>query len=127
MSEKPVLIVDDEEIFLTITAEMVKKIGMPVMTARDGLEAVEIFEQYGSEISCVLLDLQMPNMNGIEVFRHIRQLDVMVPVIITSGYLTATHRGLLESLNPAGYLKKPVSFDELVEFLKGITSLSPLS
>ncbi|HBG19523.1 MAG TPA: hypothetical protein DDY32_09695 [Desulfobulbaceae bacterium] len=122
MAPRSVLIVDDEEIFLTITSEMVKKFGLPAMLARDGLEAVEIFKRHGTEIVCVLLDLQMPRMNGIDAFRHIRKLDEKMPVIITSGYLTDTNLGLLQPLNPAGYLKKPVSFEDLFAFLGRVTA-----
>lgn len=121
MAVKPVLIVDDEEICLTITSGMVKKFGLPVMMARDGLEAVEIFAQHVNRIFCVLLDLQMPRMNGIDAFKHIRKLDEAVPVIITSGYLDAANLELLEPLKPAGFLKKPVSFEALNDFLQRIT------
>ena len=120
MLQKPVLIVDDEEICLTINSEMVKKFGLLVLMARDGLEAVEIFERHVSEICCVLLDLQMPRMNGIDVFRRIRQLDEKMPVVISSGYLTDTYIELLKPLNPAGYLNKPVSYEDLFAFLKRI-------
>lgn len=122
MASGSVLIVDDEEICLTITSEMIKKIGLPAMLARDGLEAVEIFKRHGTGILCVLLDLQMPRMNGIDAFRHIRKQDEKMPVIITSGYLTETNLRLLQPLNPAGYLNKPVSFEDLFTFLRRITA-----
>ncbi|EKD39246.1 MAG: hypothetical protein ACD_75C00465G0001 [uncultured bacterium] len=64
----------------------------------------------------------MPRMNGIDAFRHIRKLDEKMPVIITSGYLTDTNLGLLQPLNPAGYLKKPVSFEDLFAFLGRVTA-----
>ena len=122
MAPGPVLIVDDEEICLTITSEMIKKFGLPAILARDGLEAVEIFKRQGTEIVCVLLDLQMPRMNGINAFRHIRKLDEKIPVVITSGYLTNANLELLGPLNPAGYLKKPMNFDDLFAFLRRITA-----
>lgn len=123
MSQQPVvLIVDDEEICLTIASEMVKKLGLPVMQARDGLEAVELFEQFGHRIGCVLMDLQMPRMNGIDAFRRIRELNGQLPVIITSGYLNGANLELLKPLNPAGYLNKPVSFKILAELLKLLTA-----
>lgn len=119
MSQQPVvLIVDDEEICLTIASEMVKKIGLPVLMARDGIEAVELFEQHSRQIGCVLMDLQMPRMNGIDACRRIREMDEKMPVIITSGYLNGTYLDLLKPLNPAGYLNKPVSFKDLAELLK---------
>ena len=119
MPEQPVvLIVDDEEICLTIASEMVKKIGLPVLMARDGVEAVELFEQHSLQIGCVLMDLQMPRMNGIDAFRRIREIDETMPVIISSGYLNGTYVELLKPLKPAGYLNKPMSFKDLAELLK---------
>ncbi len=123
MLERPVLIVDDEEICLTIMSEMVKRAGLPVILARDGLEAVEVFERHGAEICCILLDLQMPRMNGIDAFRHIRKCGENVPVIITSGFLTEKNMELIEPLNPAGYLNKPVSYKDLLAFLKKIAAV----
>lgn len=118
MSQQPVvLIVDDEEICLTIASEMVKRLGLQVMLARDGLEAVELFEQFGDRIGCVLMDLQMPRMNGIDAFRRIRKLNELLPVIITSGYLNGDNFELLKPLKPAGYLNKPVSFKDLAGLL----------
>lgn len=122
MLERLVLIVDDEEICLTIMSEMVKKVGLPVVLARDGLEAVQTFERHGAEICCILMDLQMPRMNGIDAFRHIRECNEKMPVIITSGYLTPQNLELLEPLNPAGYLNKPVSYQDLLDCLKRITA-----
>lgn len=123
MTQQPVvLIVDDEEICLTIASEMVKKIGLPVLMARDGIEAVELFEQHGHQIGCVLMDLQMPRMNGIDACRRIREMDEKMPLVITSGYLNGTYVELLNPLNPAGYLNKPVSFKDLAELLKLLTA-----
>ncbi len=124
MSEQAVvLIVDDEEICLAITSEMVKKVGLPVLTARDGIEALSLYQQHGHEIGCVLMDIQMPRMDGIETFRHLKKLCEDVQVVITSGYLNSANQELLEPLNPAGYLKKPISFKNLSAML--MKCLSP--
>ena len=111
--QRMVLIVDDEDICLSITSKMVEKIGLPVMTARDGIEALEIYQQHGHEIGCVLLDIQMPRMNGIETFRRLKSICGNVQVIIASGYLYTANQSLIEPLKPAGYLKKPITFDDL--------------
>ncbi len=111
--QRMVLIVDDEEICLSITSKMVEKIGLPVMTAHDGIEALEIYQQHSHEIGCVLLDIQMPRMNGIEAFRRMKSICGDVQVVIASGYLYTANQGQIEPLNPAGYLKKPITYDAL--------------
>ena len=108
-----VLIVDDEEICLTITSQMVEKIGLRAITAHDGIEALEAYQQYGHEIGCVLMDIQMPRMNGIEAFRRLKDISENVRVVIASGYLTNANQELLEPLEPVGYLNKPINFSVL--------------
>ena len=116
--QRIVLIVDDEEICLTITSQMVEKIGLRVITAHDGIEALEAYRQYGNEIGCVLMDIQMPRMNGIEAFRRLKDISENVRVVIASGYLTNANQELLEPLEPVGYLNKPINFKVLSGMLK---------
>ncbi len=113
-----VLIVDDDDVFLKITESMVKMLGYPVMTAGDGVEAIEIFKKHAYEIGCVVLDIHMPRMNGIETLQNLREIRENVQVLIASGYLIETNLAQLTPLQPAGYLKKPVSFDTFSEILK---------
>lgn len=120
-----VLIVDDEKICRTIVSSMVEKIGLPTMTAGDGLEAVDIFTQHRQEICCILMDLQMPSMNGVDACRRIREMDADMPVVFASGYLDADNRKLLDPLNPMGYLKKPIGYSELSELLSRILTVIP--
>lgn len=120
-----VLIADDEEIYQLIVSAMVKRIGLPIITARDGLEAVELFAQHRQRIGCVLMDVQMPHMDGADACRRIREMDETMPVIFTSGYLDAKTRELLAPLHPLGLLKKPVGYSELSVLLAGIIAATP--
>lgn len=123
-SQPFVLIVDDEVICQTIVSAMVERIGLTPLTARDGREAVDIFARHRQEICCILLDLQMPRMNGMDACRLIREMDADMPVIFASGYLDADNRALLEPLHPTGYLRKPVGFGELSALLSGFLSVT---
>lgn len=115
--QRTVLIVDDEEICLSITSKMVEKIGLPVITARDGIEALEIYQHHVQEIGCVLMDIQMPRMNGIEAFGRMKSICGDVQVVIASGFLNDTNQRLLDPLKPVGYLKKPISFQDLSDIV----------
>lgn len=112
-----VLIVDDDTIYQTVTETMVKKMGYPVLTANDGEQALTVFDEHEQSIGCILLDIHMPQMDGIEVLRHLRSQQKNVEVIIVSGYLDETKRKQLDPLTPREYLQKPVSFDLLTATL----------
>jgi CheY-like chemotaxis protein len=60
--------------------------GYTVLQAKDGVEAVEIFQQHNDEIRCVLCDLTMPGMDGWETLAALRKLSPGIPVVLTSGY-----------------------------------------
>ncbi len=124
MVERPVvLIVDDEDICLTIAETMVNHIGLSVITAGDGVEALEQYRLHDPQIACVIMDIQMPRMNGIEAFYQLKKTYKDVKVIIASGHLGSANRELLEPLQPAGILKKPFSFEELSELIEKVTGI----
>ncbi len=80
------LLVDDEESVRAVARSMLERLGFHVLTAADGVEAVETFLKHGPEIRAVLLDLTMPHMDGEETFRELRRLNRDVAVLIASGY-----------------------------------------
>lgn len=122
-----VLIADDEDIYLTITESMIKKLGLPVMTAHDGIEALAIFQEHPDEIGCVILDLQMPRMDGIATFQHLKKIRDNVHVIIASGYLDQANLEQLDRLHPIGYLKKPLTYESIADMLaKYLPTKSPV-
>ena len=81
-----VLVVDDEKTVRDVTTSMLKRMGFNVITAVNGQEATEIFQDRLNEIDCVLLDLTMPIMNGEECFHELRKIRKDICVIIYSGY-----------------------------------------
>ncbi len=117
-----ILVVDDEEICLTIAAKLIETLGLDVILAHDGIEAVQLYEENKNDIACVMLDIHMPRMNGIEAFKRLKSINNDVHVVITSGYVNATNRRLLDPINPLGYIKKPVSLDNIINYLNRYTS-----
>ena len=117
-----ILVVDDEEICLTIAAKLIETLGLDVILAHDGIEAVQLYEENKDDIACVMLDIHMPRMNGIEAFKRLKSINDDVHVVITSGYVNATNRRLLDPINPLGYIKKPVSLDNIIHYLNRYTS-----
>jgi PAS domain S-box-containing protein len=81
-----ILLVDDEGSLLSLGARMLEHLGFSVLTAADGLQAVELYRQRRKEIDLVLLDLTMPHMDGAEAFDELRRLNPSVRVILASGH-----------------------------------------
>jgi two-component system, cell cycle sensor histidine kinase and response regulator CckA len=102
-----VLLVEDEEMMHNMAATMLNRLGFNVLSAKDGVEAVEMFKKSPDEISVVLCDLSMPRMNGWQTLAALRRIRPTIPVILASGYdeaqvLTGDHPEL-----PQVFLHKP--------------------
>lgn len=115
-----VLVVDDEELVREVTQDILEGHGFDVLSAADGREALEIFEQRSAEIDAVILDLTMPNVDGEEAFRRMRARDPAVKILLMSGYSQKRARKRLEGEGLAGFLHKPFRPDELVHLLRTI-------
>ncbi len=113
------LLVDDEETVRAIGAEMLKELGFDVITAKDGREAVEIFNT-GKEFSVVILDLTMPHMDGEQCFRELRRLDPAVKVIMSSGFSEHEVTQKFVGKGLAGFVQKPYKLSVLKAALKQI-------
>ncbi|MCP4713644.1 MAG: response regulator, partial [Deltaproteobacteria bacterium] len=102
-----ILIVDDEETVLAVGRRYLEKRGFSVLTALDGREGVEVFQEHAAEIVCVILDLTMPHMDGEETFREIRRIKGDTRIIMSSGYneQDITQRFVGKGL--AGFIQKP--------------------
>jgi two-component system cell cycle sensor histidine kinase/response regulator CckA len=85
-SSRCVLVVDDEPRVRKVARRMLERANYQVMTANDGLEAIELFQRHPDSIDCVVLDLGMPRLGGIETMQRLRALAPELPVILSSGY-----------------------------------------
>ena len=86
MGTGTILVVDDEEGVRLVAADLLKSMGFDVITAEDGLQALERFRESSDRIKAVLMDLTMPHLDGVETFRELRRLDPGCRVVLTSGY-----------------------------------------
>ncbi len=112
-----ILVVDDEVVVRELATEALQSVGFNVLTAQDGAEAVIMFRQHAKDVRAVILDLTMPNMDGLEAFSELRRIRANVPVILSSGYneQDATERFAGKGL--AGFLHKPYRVDDLLDIV----------
>ena len=99
---------------------MIEQTGFSVLTANDGQEAVGLYREREKDISCVLLDLTMPKMNGEETFRALRCIRPDVRVILSSGYAEESAIERLAGARPAGFIQKPYQLDALTAVLRRV-------
>lgn len=111
-----ILIVEDEIGIANFLRQGLEEEGYEITTARDGLQALEKVQNEGFDL--ILLDWMLPKMNGIDVCKSIRIKDTVIPIIFLTAKDTVqeTIEGLKAGAND--YIKKPFSFDELVERIK---------
>ena len=112
-----ILLVDDDAILLESTGILIKRMGFTLLTAPDGLEALDVFRSHQGEIRCVITDLTMPRMDGWETLAALRQLEPELPVILTSGYDKAQVLSGSQPDRPQAFLEKPYSLQQLCDAL----------
>ena len=103
-----ILLVEDEPAVRAVGKELFKILGFQVVTADDGLQAVEIFEKDNS-FTCVILDLTMPRQNGEQTFLELLRIKHDVKVIIATGYHEQEVTERFRANPPSGFIQKPYS------------------
>ena len=111
------LVVDDEEPVREVGSRMLAELGYEVVTASDGVEALEQLETLGRRARLVLLDLTMPRMDGRQCLARIRERWPDLPVILTSGW---DEGGLRDTGEWTAFLHKPWRRGELVRALREV-------
>lgn len=115
-SGRTVLVVDDDPQIRKAVTSVLAPMGFTVVTTLDGTDALRWLAGHRSAISVVVLDLQMPNMDGRTLYTRLRTLIPDVPVIITSGRLAPDQAAAWE-FGDSPFLAKPFTQDDLVRSL----------
>ncbi len=111
------LIVDDEKIIRYLLSEMLCELGYEVFSAADGREAVQIYEEHWSEIDVVLLDMNMPRMNGREALMGMKRINPDVRIVISSGYVKYDSLEAMRKDGVVGFIQKPYRLEDLAKAL----------
>ncbi len=102
-----VLLVDDEPLVRRATRRLLTNAGYQVLEARDGTEALHLYQESTARPDLVLLDLEMPKMNGAETLRRLKALDPKVRVLIVSGHAKAAQLDAPTFMAACGVVPKP--------------------
>jgi PAS domain S-box-containing protein len=119
-----ILLVDDEQAVLEITAQMIERLGYTVTQARSGREAIERFRENPDGFSLVILDMIMPGMGGGEVFDQLKRIQPRVKVLLASGYSMQGQATEIMNRGCIGFIQKPFTLQDLSLRLQSI--LNPI-
>jgi len=117
-----ILLVEDDRINQAVITRMIKEIGHEVLTANNGIEALQILKT--EKVDIVLMDIQMPEMDGIETTRIIRRRERTmgghIPIIALTAYALQGDREKFLSVGMDGYIAKPVQINNFINALEVI-------
>jgi PAS domain S-box-containing protein len=120
-----ILVADDDETIRSLARRTLERVGLHVLTAADGREAVEVFRKHAGTIRLVLLDMTMPHMNGEEAFREIRRIRTDCVVVLSSGYNESDATSRFSGKGLAGFIQKPYRQSELIAKVGAVLSGGP--
>ena len=105
MTKGNLLIIDDETLLLEKTSLLLEDIADNVYTACSGIDGIEIFNS--QNIHCIICDINMPNMNGVEVLENIRKINQTVPFIFYTGHGSRELMKAAVKLGAFDFIDKP--------------------
>lgn len=120
LNKQTVLIVDDEDFIRDILKQHLGKNGFEVLTAKDGMEGLNVFLKHQSQLDLIFIDMIMPKLSGEEFFNMIHNISLQqqwkhFKIILLSGYAKNNEIAELLEKGAAAFLKKPFSKDELFQ------------
>lgn len=112
-----VIVIDDDEDLSEGIVEHLKRSGFEVYgTGKNGLEAVQLFEKYRPDI--VLLDMNMPNYDGIYGIENIRKMDTEAKIVILTGFFSQDMAEKIKHFDISKIIEKPCSLGQIEQELK---------
>jgi DNA-binding NtrC family response regulator len=113
MAHEKVLLVDDEREFTQVLSERMNHRGVDVDTAASGTEALRMARE--ASYDAIILDLAMPEMDGIETLRHLLEVNADLQVVLLTGYATVQKGIEAIRLGAMDFLEKPAEIQQLME------------
>ena len=115
-----ILMVDDEESVRDLTRRLLTRAGYRVITAENGREALNVFEKEKSNISLVIMDLNMPVMGGKDCLKELFLIDPEVKALVASGYSSGVVKFEAGELGAKGFVRKPFRVEQLLQMIRQV-------
>lgn len=120
-----ILVVDDDLTMRTTLRDTLRETGAIVITAANGVEAIQKVTRSGMQFDLIVLDSVMPKMDGITAFDHIAQAGFKIPVLFSSGYAEKDRIAQLRKQNHVDFIQKPYSIPDFFEAIEKLLKANP--
>ena len=116
-----VLLVDDEKTVVSAVSDMLKHLGYLVLTAGDGHEALQVYEEHKANVDLIILDMIMPRKGGREAYEDLKRIQPDVKVLLTSGFdkQKAVAADMCRE-GAAGFVEKPYGLNDLSKLIRQV-------
>jgi DNA-binding response OmpR family regulator/signal transduction histidine kinase len=119
-----ILVIDDEMTIRRMLIKTLKYVGYDVLEADSGKIGINLYKQEKDQISAVILDVIMPEMDGVQIYKALKKINPNVAVLVSTGYASSKQTIELKELGVEAFLKKPYRQSELVEAVSKVINYS---
>ncbi len=120
VAKQRIMLVDDEKMLLVVNGEILREAGYEVVTAQSGFECLDLFRAGGARFDLVLLDLNMPLMDGEETFHRLRELKPDLRVMLCTGYVHQERLTHMMDAGLSGFMQKPLGSQQYLERIRDV-------
>ncbi|MGA1869391.1 MAG: response regulator [bacterium] len=117
-----ILVIDDEELLRDTLKDLLTHIGYHVLVAEDGSRGLTVFMEHADDIDLVIIDMNMPVMNGFDACCEIKKINPLIKILLTTGHNLAKNKHMLLNEGIHGFLQKPFTVGDLSKEIERIIS-----
>ena len=118
--KETILLVDDEDIVIDISREMLQALGYQVLSATSGHEALELYAKHKDAINAVVLDMIMPDMGGSAIYDRLKKINPNVRCLLASGYSMNGQATEILERGCNGFIQKPFNMEQLSQKVREV-------
>ncbi|MDP8238832.1 MAG: response regulator [Candidatus Hatepunaea meridiana] len=115
MSKKLILVVEDEKVERNLISEVLETLGYDTVEAENGKIALQMMDE--NNIDLILSDINMPEMDGLELFRKVRENNDKIPIILMTGFDAEEAKKITKDYKASALLTKPFRLMQLKEII----------
>jgi len=115
-----ILIIDDEEVIIEVTRDILQSLGYKILAAQSGREAIDIYSARKNEIDLVILDMIMPDMSGGETFDRLKEINSDIKVVLSSGYSLNGQAIRIMEKGCYAFIQKPFSVMSISQKIRDV-------